>query len=121
MGLDRLEPPRRELPRDLVERQSPDAVPSLLLGLRHSESHRCSCDGSCSGLAYRDAAPGDTRHLRQAERGALEMVKAIVDVDNVDRSIPKRKGIGVGDDERELEAEAPRSLAGLEDDAERDV
>jgi hypothetical protein len=49
------------------------------------------------------------------------MVQAVVDVDDVDRGIAERKRFGVGDDERDVQAVAPRPLARLEDDAERDV
>jgi SAM-dependent methyltransferase len=110
-----------ELGDDLVEGHAADDVAGLLLPLCPADAAGGRRDGGGGGLADRHRAAGDARHLGQSERGPLEVMEAIVDVDDVDGPVAKWKGLGVGDDQRHLEAEPPRPLASLEENAYRDV
>jgi hypothetical protein len=100
--LERAKTATRELRDDLAQRQSPDRVSGLFLCLRPPDPNGRRSRGRGCRLGDRDGAAGDPRHLGQAQGRILEVMQAVMDVDDVDRGISERKRFRIGHDESDI-------------------
>jgi len=106
---------------DVLEIEPRDGVAGLLSLEGEPQSNRDHADRGPRRLGDRDRTAGNPRHLREPRIGVLEVVQAVVDVDEVERAILERQLLGVGDHGNDVQAVAASALPHPTGGAERDV
>src|SRR5712691_11640770 len=103
-----LETPCPKVSGNLLEIEPADNVARLFTLESDSELHGECRDHGPGRFGYRQRPLSDSCHLGKAPKRALEMVKAVMDVDERDRTVRERKLFDVRHDRRDPEAVAPR-------------